>query len=128
MFKNGLPLDGKEEARRRAVYDKKLSDSMAAKELNISKLAYSHWRRSRNLPAAGMSRSAKHATLCWFCKNTHRLKCSWFDPDNPQPVENWDAEREIITNCTRDLKGGGTKVYTTESYRVKSCPNFEEDI
>lgn len=29
-----------------------------------------------------MSKYAYTESLCFTCKNTHKKKCSWFDPDN----------------------------------------------
>ena len=51
------------------------------------------------------------ATLCWGCQNTSRFKCSWFDPDNQQPVPGWVAEPKYVN-------GVG------ETYHVIECPNF----
>lgn len=50
-------------------------------------------------------------TLCWECKNTNRFKCPWFNPDNPQPVPGWTAEKQY-------KKGVG------DTYYVTACPNF----
>lgn len=52
-------------------------------------------------------------TLCWQCQNTNRHKCSWFDPDNPQPVPGWVAELRPV----KGVKG--------DSYMVRECPNFD---
>lgn len=51
------------------------------------------------------------ATLCWSCQNTDRHKCTWFDPDNQQPIPGWIAEQTHVN-------GVG------ESYHVVACPNF----
>lgn len=51
-------------------------------------------------------------TLCWSCQNTNRFKCSWFNPDNPQPVPGWTAELRRV----KGIKG--------DSYCVTACPNF----
>jgi hypothetical protein len=40
------------------------------------------------------------------------MDCSWFNPDNPQPVEGWLAEK------WEDRPGIG------DSYTVIECPNF----
>lgn len=53
-------------------------------------------------------------TLCWSCKNTNRHKCSWFNPDDPQPVPGWVAELR-------------PKAMIGESYMVKECPNFDPE-
>lgn len=50
-------------------------------------------------------------TLCWGCQNTNRHKCSWFDPDNQQPVPGWTAEK--------DYRNG-----VGDTYHVTACPNF----
>lgn len=52
-------------------------------------------------------------TLCWSCKHTNRDECPWFDPDNPQPVDGWEAIR---------VDG---RAYIGTSYTVLSCPKFE---
>lgn len=52
-------------------------------------------------------------TLCWSCKHTNRDECPWFDPDDPQPVEGWEAIR---------VDG---RPYIGTSYTVLSCPNFD---
>lgn len=60
-----------------------------------------------------MSESKAHSlTLCWKCKNTNWMDCSWFDPDNPQPVEGWVAEKWADRPAIGD------------SYTVIECPNF----
>lgn len=52
--------------------------------------------------------------LCWGCKNTNRFDCSWFNPDNPQPVPGWVAE--LIPKHRME-----------ETYLVKECPKFEPE-
>lgn len=59
--------------------------------------------------------TVRSTTLCWKCKNTNWEKCSWFNPDNPQPVEGWVAEK------WEDRPMLGT------SYTVIECPNFEPE-
>lgn len=61
-------------------------------------------------------------TLCWDCANTNRFKCTWFDPDNQQPVPGWVAEM----NTVRSQRWDGT-AYPVDliSYHVYRCPNFE---
>lgn len=57
-------------------------------------------------------------TLCWYCQNTNRFKCSWFDPDNQQPVPGWTAEK--------DYRNG-----VGDTFHVIECPNFlpvDEDL
>lgn len=51
-------------------------------------------------------------TLCWFCQNTNRFDCPWFNPDDPQPVPGWVAELR-------------PKCRIGESFLVKECPNFK---
>ena len=58
--------------------------------------------------------SQEQPTLCWGCTNTNRHKCSWFNPDNPQPVPGWVAELR-------------PKSRIGESYLVKECPKFEPE-
>ncbi len=53
-------------------------------------------------------------SLCWKCKNTNRFDCSWFDPDNPQPVPGWEAE--LIPKHRME-----------ETYLVKACPKFDPE-
>ena len=45
-----------------------------------------HKRNDEMLPA--------NITICWLCKHTNRFACSWFNPDNPSPVDGWTAEKE----------------------------------
>ena len=52
-------------------------------------------------------------TLCWTCKNTNRDKCPWFDPDDPQPVEGWNAIR---------VDG---RPFIGTSYTVLECPKYD---
>lgn len=61
----------------------------------------------------GMNKSHP-ATLCWSCQNTDRHKCTWFDPDNQQPVPGWTAEKDYRT-------GVG------DTYHVTACPNYLPD-
>lgn len=58
--------------------------------------------------------SQYESTLCWECKNTHRDKCSWFNPADPQPVPGWVADRYV-------------KPVLGETYMVKECPNFDPE-
>lgn len=67
------------------------------------------------------------ATLCWLCRNAvpspeTGAGCSWSRKPHT-PVPGWEAER-------RDLYGyaskGSWKAGVTESYRVLSCPEFQE--
>lgn len=53
-------------------------------------------------------------TLCWRCKNTNRFDCTWFNPNDPQPVPGWVAE-------PREMYSGST------TYLVKECPKFEPE-
>lgn len=57
-------------------------------------------------------------TICWLCKNTNRYDCTWFDPDDPKPVEGWVVEESEV-NFGRQR--------TDVSYTVKSCPNFKRE-
>jgi hypothetical protein len=57
----------------------------------------------------------REQTLCWKCKKTNWMDCSWFDPDDPQPVEGWVAVKD------EDRRDIGT------SYTVIKCPNFEPE-
>lgn len=52
-------------------------------------------------------------TLCWSCQNTNRDDCSWFDPDDPKPVEGWEAVEYP------------DRPYTGTCYMVRRCPNFK---
>jgi hypothetical protein len=59
-------------------------------------------------------------TLCWHCKNAVPNRygtrgCSW--SIHKVPVKGWDAEPTTL----RFYEG-----HTIKSYKVKSCPNFEE--
>lgn len=57
----------------------------------------------------------KDDSLCWICQNTHREFCTWFNPDNPQPVEGWQAEKVYLPCSENQIMVG---------YIVKKCPNF----
>lgn len=61
-------------------------------------------------------------TLCAFCKHTNLFECTWFNPDNPQPVPGWKAKKKKIVYATSN---GVT--HTVDSYTVKECPNFERE-
>jgi hypothetical protein len=61
---------------------------------------------------AGNVQGPYELTLCWGCKNTHKDKCSWFNPDDPQPVPGWVAERQV-------------KSRIGETFLVKECPKFD---
>lgn len=63
-----------------------------------------------------------HGTLCWDCANTNRFKCTWFDPDNPQPVPGWIAEMNTVRSQRLD---GTAYAVNLISYHVYQCPNFE---
>ena len=64
-----------------------------------------------------------HGTLCWDCANTNRFKCTWFDPDDPQPVPGWVATPTIVHSQRGDTFG---LIKTSlRSYIVHRCPNFE---
>lgn len=56
-------------------------------------------------------------TICWRCKRScgGQNGCSWFN--GFIPVQGWEAEDTIIINNSLIQK----------SYKVLSCPQFEED-
>lgn len=60
---------------------------------------------------AGNVQGPYELTLCWSCDNTNRHKCSWFNPNDPQPVPGWVAERQV-------------KSRIGETFTVKECPNY----
>ncbi len=62
-------------------------------------------------------------TLCWFCANTSMHKCTWFNPDNPQPVPGWVATQTTV----HSQRGEDSALIKTSlcSYIVHQCPNFE---
>ena len=56
-------------------------------------------------------------TLCWTCKKaTNRKQCCWA---GGKPRKDWDAEPTVI-------RGGNNAEKSVHSYRVKSCPGYEE--
>jgi hypothetical protein len=63
---------------------------------------------------------AKTDTLCWYCKNTHADKCSWFQFP-ATPVKNWEAEHIKIY-----FRSEVPPRYE-DSYKVHKCPGFELD-
>lgn len=54
-------------------------------------------------------------TLCWYCKKAYGF-CSWSDKSFT-PVPGWEAEKTVI-RC---------RYYVDDSYKVKSCPQFEQE-
>lgn len=73
-----------------------------------------HKRNDEMLPA--------NITICWLCKHTNRYDCTWFDPDNPQPVDGWTAEKE-----TRSYINTPPHRYYYVTYKVSHCPKFAAD-
>lgn len=62
-------------------------------------------------------RALKNLTLCWRCKKSTNMNlCTWANPDNPQPVEGWEAKPYRLRI--------GDEIEM--SYEVIECPNFEE--
>lgn len=64
------------------------------------------------------------ATLCWKCANAVPNRegtrgCSW--SKEFKPVEGWDAEKTVLFTGYWNSKRFGT-----DSYIVKSCPEFVE--
>lgn len=70
-----------------------------------------HKRNDEMLPA--------NITICWLCKHTNRFACSWFNPDNPSPVDGWTAEKESKLCVNTD---NSRHYYVT--YKVSHCPKF----
>ena len=70
-----------------------------------------HKRNDEMLPA--------NITICWLCKHTNRYDCTWFDPDNPQPVDGWIAEEE-----TRNYINTPPHRHYYVTYKVSHCPKF----
>lgn len=56
----------------------------------------------------------KDDTLCWSCKNTNGIACSWFS-ESMTPVEGWTAEKVFL----REKDG-----YVCRTYKIIACPNF----
>jgi hypothetical protein len=68
------------------------------------------------------SKPKKKETLCWHCKKaTNYHLCRW---SMGEPRDDWEAETITI----REQNTANNKVYTreVETYRVISCPAFEE--
>lgn len=68
------------------------------------------------------SKPKKQETLCWHCKKaTNYHLCRW---SMGKPRDDWEAETITI----REQNTTNNKVYTreVETYRVISCPAFEE--
>ena len=70
-----------------------------------------HERNDEMLPA--------NITICWLCKHTNRYDCTWFDPDNPRPVDGWIAEEE-----TRNYINTPPHRHYYVTYKVSHCPKF----
>ena len=51
-------------------------------------------------------------TLCWSCKNTNGIVCSWFSAEM-KPVKGWTAALRPTADGT--------------SYFVKKCPLYERE-
>lgn len=115
-------LSIEKENARLELYEAGFSDEDAAEVLGIAVSAYGSWRRDRGLPNVNKRETM---SLCWKCKNTNRFDCSWFDPDDPQPVKGWIAKpTEIYCNCGYDGSGRSFR-HATSSYHVYECPNFD---
>lgn len=72
------------------------------------------------------NRNRTHAiSICWFCENAVPNRdgtrgCSWSKAF--KPVEGWDAEKTVLFTGYWNSKRFGT-----DSYIVKSCPEFIGD-
>ena len=65
------------------------------------------------------------STLCWKCKNTNAIDCSWFSKKE-EPVPGWIATPTVIryiSKCKKDYNCDKE----SSSYIVHECPNFEPD-
>ena len=105
------------EKTRQELYDAGLSDKEIAMEVGASVTAIASWRQYRKLKANKYA--PPDTTLCWDCQNTHKDKCSWFNPDDPRPVKGWNATPTV--NRYRV----GRNEYETHSYHVIDCPNYK---
>lgn len=56
-------------------------------------------------------------SICWYCRNTNKYKCTWFDPDNPVFPDNV----KVIVRKNLQPK---TKKNNDYLFKVVSCPNF----
>lgn len=70
--------------------------------------------------------NAEIGALCWYCKHTNRLKCTWFDSNAPVMPEGCDyTAKDVI------YTGGNNKTKqvrrTVTLYTIKKCPNFERE-
>lgn len=62
-------------------------------------------------------RFAKRQTLCWGCAKATG-GCSWSDHCEHSPVPGWEAEPTKLRINNGEF---------SDSYIVKSCPQFEPD-
>ncbi len=111
-------LTKEERVERRRLYDKGLNDKEIAKRMGQSPSTILSWRLYNHLKSNEDMRLKSNAQLCWYCQNTSRYKCSWFDPDNPQPVEGWVAKPTKVKCVATD------RIYETPSYHIIECPNY----
>ena len=56
-------------------------------------------------------------SICWHCKNTHKDKCTWFNPDNQEFPDNV----KVIVRKNLQPK---TKKNNDYLFKIVSCPNF----
>jgi len=61
---------------------------------------------------------ARSDTLCWDCVHAAHNKCSW--ARSFVPVEGWVADKTVVAKQS-------VRSPESESYIVRSCPQFERD-
>lgn len=66
-----------------------------------------------------MATKFENATICWSCGNC--TKCDW---SKGIPMEGWEATPTKIKNISPSTG----KVYYTDSFCVRKCPQFKEDV
>ncbi len=119
-------LTKEERAERQRLYEKGLNDREIAKRMGQTPKTISRWRLNNHLKTnedKRLTNSGQPGQLCVTCQNTSRYKCSWFDPDNPQPVEGW-----VATPTIKRFRSEG-RIYDYESYHITECPNYiPEDV
>lgn len=61
---------------------------------------------------------ARQQQPCWECAKACG-GCAW--SRSFQPIQGWDAEKRVISNT------GGCGRTLTESYYIRSCPEYEQE-
>lgn len=61
-------------------------------------------------------------SICFTCKNTHKKKCSWFNPDNMDVPDG--AKCLVRKNQQKDIHLRKT---TPWHIKIVECPNYKKE-